>query len=176
MSVRIDKGGKRKNAYVNVHAPDWIDVKGFDRAVGSVDRMKLDAEDQQHLLVVGVDVDNVADVSEGTRGNLDRIGNAGEVLGGEFPDGVIRVRLDENGQLHLAFKLLDVCRVLRLGQGVVVAGDVVDGELVLFEDVLALGGVLEAVVSDEDSSGVVGHGIEEARILETVSKVLDGGR
>ena len=86
---------------------------------------------------------------------------------------MVTVRLDHDEELDLTFELLYVAGVLSLGSSVVVGCGIVDSELVLLKDVLALSSVAKIVVADEDTTSIVRNCIKEAGILDDVSKALE---
>jgi hypothetical protein len=166
----------RRNTCLVVDAPDRIGTKRLHGTIGSIDRHELDAVDDEHLGLQGVDVDDVASHTEGISGEFDSLSDADEVLSSELPDGVVRVRIDHDGELDLTLELVELSSVLRLGQGPIVSGDVVDSETMLLKDVLALSCVREVVITEIDTTSVVRNTVEEASILQVVSRVHGGRR
>jgi hypothetical protein len=79
---------------------------------------------------------------------------------------MLRVGIDRDGEGDLAFELVELGGVLRLGKGVLVAGDVVDREAVLFENVFAFGSFTEVVVTEVDAASVGRHTVGEASVLK----------
>jgi hypothetical protein len=133
-----------------------------------IDRIELDAEDQLHLVFKGLDVDDVANSTEGLGNGLNVLDDTGEVLGSELPDCVVRIGLNQNGQVDLALELLDLAKILVLGASVVVHGSVVDREASLLEDILAFGSIREGIVTNKDAGMVArdeGDCVEEASVL-----------
>lgn len=160
-----------KETRLVVDAPDRINAERLDSADGSVDGEELDAVYKKHLVVKGVDVGDVADFAKGLGSDLDSVGDASQVVGRELPDGLIGIGINHDRQLDLTLVLLDVGSVLGLGLGVVVGSDVVDSELVLLKDVLALGSIAQIIVANKDTASVIRHCIEEAGILQQVREV-----
>jgi hypothetical protein len=64
-----------------VDTPNRIKTEGLNCTVGGIHRVELDAVYKQHLVVQGVDMDDIADGAEGSSGDLDGLGNTGKVLG-----------------------------------------------------------------------------------------------
>jgi hypothetical protein len=79
--------------------------------------------------------------------------------------------LDHDGNLDLTLKLVEQGSVLAFGNGEVVAGDVLDTEALLFEDVLALSGVMKIIEAKVDAFLVRGNALMEGSVLVMVSKV-----
>jgi len=128
--------------------------------------VELDTEDESHLCVVGLDVDAVADGTEDASGELDSLSDLGKVGIGALPDGLVRVRLDEDWYLDGTLELVELGCVLRLGKGELVAGDPIDNETVLSEDVLGFGSFTEVVVTKVNATSVDGHRAGEALVLD----------
>lgn len=74
--------------------------------------MELDAEVEKQLGVHGIDVDAVANGTKDTSRDLDGLGDDGKVLKAELPDGMVRVRFDHDGELHLSLELIELRSVL----------------------------------------------------------------
>ena len=72
---------KRRSTYIATNTPDGINAKRLDSTDGCVDRVELDAEYEKHLVVDGVGMGDVADISESLGGELNDVGNSGEVIG-----------------------------------------------------------------------------------------------
>lgn len=134
--------------------------------------MKLDAKDQDALGNIGVDMDAVANVTKAGGNDLEVLTQGKKVVRGELWNCLARVaRTNHDGNLDLTLELVEQGSVLTFGNGEVVAGDVLDDEAVLFEDVLALSGVAKVIVAKVDTLVVHGDAVDEARILVMVSKV-----
>lgn len=153
---------------LQVAAPNGIGGQRVHSAIGSVNAMKFDAESESHLLIIGFDVDKVADFAEG--GSDIRNSELHEaVVGiGELPDGMLGVGIDHDGQLHLAFELVELSGVLRLGEGVLVAGNVLDLEIMLLEDIFAFSSVAKIIVAEIDTASVDWNTVGEASVLDSV--------
>lgn len=128
--------------------------------------MIFDAKDQQHLGISSLDMNAVADGSEDTSGELNRLDDGSEILGSELPDGMVRVCFNHDGKLDLTFEFVELSGVLRLGEGKLVTRDVMNGELVLLEDVLGLSSLMEVVIAKVDTTSVDWHAAGEACILD----------
>ena len=74
--------------------------------------MELDTETKSHLGVVCLDVDAVADSTEDAGGDLDGLGDFGEVGVGELEGLLAGVRLDGDKYLDLTFELVELSCVL----------------------------------------------------------------
>lgn len=144
----------RWSAYIRLEAVDGVQAKGLDGAMSGINRIELDPEDEMHLGVISVDVDDVADRTKDLGDGLDVLGGVGEIFRSELPDGVVGIGLDTNGQADLAFEFLDPAEILVLSAGEVVDGSVVDREAGLLEDVLAFCGIGHAIITNEDA-GVI---------------------
>jgi hypothetical protein len=151
---------------LRVGAPDRIDAQRLDCTISSIDAMELNTEGESHLLVVGVDVNEVANLAEGRSDVVNSELHEAVVGVGELPDGMLRIGIDHDGQLDLAFELVEVGSVLRLGEGVLVAGDVLDVKVMLFEDILAFSSVTKVIVAKVDAASVDRNAVGEASILD----------
>lgn len=116
--------------------------------------MELDAEDKSHLGVLGLNVDAVADTTEDAGSDLDGLVDFVEVGIGKLEGGMVGARLYGDGHLDLAFELVELSCVLRLGQGELVAGDPIDNEAVLREDVLGFSGLAKIIVAQVNATCV----------------------
>ena len=119
--------------------------------------MELDTKDKSHLGVVGLDVDAVADGTEDASGELDGLSDFGKVGIGELEDGMLRVRLNDDRYLDGALELVELSCVLRLGKSELVAGDPVDHEAMLSEDILGFSSFAEVVVTKVNATSVDRH-------------------
>lgn len=95
---------------------------------------------------------DVANFAKSLGGNLEEVGDFSQVLGRELPNSLVRIGIDDDAELDLALKLLEAGGVLCLGFGEVIRCDIVDSELMLLKDVLALGSVAKIIVADEDTA------------------------
>lgn len=141
-------------------------AKRLDGALGSIDRVELDAKDQAHSIMEGIDMDDVANTTEPLGDVLGLLGDVVEVVGSELPDSVLRVGVDEHGQEDLAFERLNVADVLGHGAGEVIHGGVVGGETGLDEEVPGFDSIGKAIVSNKDSGVRLLE--EDGRVLEAV--------
>ena len=158
-----------RGTYGSAEAPERIVAHAVDSSNRSVDRVELNAEDDLHAGLAGFDVEAVADRTEVGNVELNDVGDFGKVGRGEVPHGIVGVGFDDDGKLDLAFKLVQLGSVLRLGDDVLVAGDVLDSEAVLLEDDLAFGGIAQVVVAEVDATSVQRHTCREALVLDKVS-------
>lgn len=110
----------RRATYLGVVSPDRVDGKTTNSAVGSIDTVKLDAEVHYALLVVGSDVGDLADRAERFADVLDGADCHTVIDLGELVRLTIWIGIEEDRKLHLAFELVEVCRLLRLGHGILV--------------------------------------------------------
>jgi hypothetical protein len=149
-----------------VRAPDRISRQAVDSAIGGIYTIELDAEDEVHVLIVSLDMNNVANGTEGLADALDGSKHLAMVIVGELPDSVIWIGVNLDRELDLSIELVELSGVLRLGDGVAITRDVVDGELVLLENVLAFSSVTEIVVTKVDATGVDWHTVGEACVLD----------
>lgn len=99
-------------------------------------------------------MDHSADRTEGLTALLDGDLDGLKVLGAEVPSSMLWVGIDLDGHLDLTFEVIKLSCVLALGKSVGVAGHVLDNETVLFEDVLALGGIAKVIVPKSDTANV----------------------
>jgi hypothetical protein len=146
--------GERRKTDRVVDTPDGVKSQALYSASGSVDRVELDTENESHLGVVGLDVDTIADGTEDAGCDLDGLSDFDKVDIGELEGGMVGVGLNGDRYLDLAFKLVELSCVLRLGQGELVAGDPVDDEAVLGEDVLGFGGLAEVIIAEVNATSV----------------------
>jgi hypothetical protein len=149
-----------------VAAPDGIRGQAMDSTVGSIHAEELDTEDKKHLVIVSVDMNQVANRAEGKADLLDN-NSHGSVIGlGELPDSVLGVGVDQDGKLHLALEFVEKSSVLRLGEGILVSGDVVDVEAMLLENVLAFCSLAKIIIAEVNATSVHWNTAGEASILE----------
>lgn len=160
-----EKTWVKTGAYLARHIPDRIRTQAVDGTVGGVDGVELDAEDEKHLRVLGVDVDPVADSTEGASDTLDSVSDLSKVGRSELPDGELRVGHDEDGKLHLALELVETSRVLGLGECVLVAGDPIDREAMLLKNVLGLGRLTKVIKAKMNTPSIDGHAVGETLVL-----------
>lgn len=111
-------------------------------------------------------MDEIANLTEGRGDILDSELHEAVIAIAELPDGMLGVGVDHHGQLHLAFELVELGGVLRLGEGVLVAGDVDDLEVMLFEDVFAFSCIAKVIVAKVDAASVDRDAVGEASILD----------
>jgi hypothetical protein len=149
-----------------VGAPDRIDVQAADGAIGGIDAEELDAEGQCHVGVVSIDMVVAANWTKGLANIVDGDNHDTLVGLGVLPDGVLGIGIDHDGEGDLAFELVELGGILRLGKGVLVPGDVVDGEVVLFENVFAFGSLTKVIEAKVDATSVGRHAVGEASVLE----------
>lgn len=107
----------------------------------------------------------VAESAEDSCRELDRLGDHGEIFSAEDPCGMLRVRLNQDGKLDLALELIELRGLLGLGDGKVVAGDVVDSEVMLLQDVLGLGSVMKVIKAEMNATGKDRNAVGKASIL-----------
>ena len=138
--------------------------------------MVLDTIHEEHLVVVGVDMNDIAEITNGPSSDLDGPRNGGQISSCEVEHSKVGVGLDHDGKLDLAFELLDVSRILGLAARIVIGSRIRNGELVLLEDGLALSSFTKIIVTDEDSTSIIRDSGMEALILRLVSKVHGDGR
>jgi hypothetical protein len=148
-----------------VAAPDGVDDEAMDSTVGGIDAEELDTEDEKHLVVVGLDVNQGADRTEGQADLLDCDSHGSVISLGELPDGVLGVGVDQDGELNLTLELVEQGSVLSLGQGVLVSGEVLDNKAVLPENVFALCSFVQVVVPEVHTAAVYGNTTGKAGIL-----------
>lgn len=86
---------------------------------------------------------------------------------------MVGVRLKHDSELNLALEVVDLSSVLGLGEGELMAGDVLDDVAVLFEDVFAFSGLAKVVVPEMSTTDVCRDAVVEACVLGPVSKVHD---
>jgi hypothetical protein len=161
---------------LSVDAPDRVIRQALDSAIGSIDAMELDAENEEHLVVDGVDVDQVAIRTECMADVLDGDANDLVVDVAELPDGVVGVGIDHDVELDLAFELVELGSVLSLAESILIAGDVFDAEVMLLEDVLTFSSLTEVVVAKVDATRVDGNAVGEACILDDGQQGQDNER
>jgi hypothetical protein len=155
--------------YRIVDTPDWIESQALNSASGSIDRVELDAEDQSHASVVSLDVYAAAHSAKGACGNAHCLSDFVEVGLGEREAYKLGVWLDGNRHVDLAIELIELSCVLRLGQRKLIAGDPVDAEAVLGEDVLGFSSFAQVVVAEVNATSVQGDTAVEALVLGGVS-------
>lgn len=155
--------------YRIVDTPDWIDSQALNGTSGSIDRVELDAEDQSHTGVVSLDVHAVTHSTEGACGNAHCLSDFVEVGLGELEACKLTVWLDDNRHVDLAIELIELSCVLRLGQRKLIAGDPVDAEAVLGEDVLGFSSFAQIVIAEVNATSVQGDTAVEALVLGGVS-------
>jgi hypothetical protein len=160
-----------RKTYGIAEAPESVGPQALNSSSGSVNRMELDAEDNLHAGLVGFDVEAVADCAEVGNVDLDGVADFDKVVRGEAPHGIVGVGLDDDRKLDLALELVDLGRVLSLGDGVLVSGDVLDKEAVLGEDSHAFSSITKVVVAKVDSTSVERHARGEALVLDKVSMI-----
>lgn len=119
----IKRGGR---TYGIAEAPDRVGTHAVDSSDSGVDRVELDAEDKHHASLVGLDVETVADRTKAGDIELNHVGDFNQVGRGEGPHGIVGVRLDDDGKLDLTLELVHLSSVLRLGDGILITGDVID--------------------------------------------------
>jgi hypothetical protein len=133
--------------------------------------MELDAEDNLHAGLVGLDVEAVADCTKVGNVDLDGVADFDKVVRGEAPHDIVGVGFDDDRKLDLALELVDLGRVLSLCDGVLVPGDVLDKEAMLGEDSHAFSSITKVVVAKVDSTSVERHARGEALVLDKVSMI-----
>jgi len=151
---------------VRVGAPDRIDAQGVDSAVASIDAMILKAEHESHLLAVGLEMNEVANLAKGGSDVLDDALDVDDIGLGEIEDGLLGVGVNHDSQLHLAFEVVDKRRLLALDEGVLVASDVLDLEAMLLKDLLAFCSVTKVIEAKVDATSVDRDTGVEASILD----------
>jgi hypothetical protein len=149
-----------------IYAPDGIGGQARDGTVGGVDGVELDAERELHGAVVGVDVDDSADRTEGLTDTINGEQDCVVRARGELPVDMVGVGFDLDGDLDLTLILIELGSVLGLGQGEGVAGDVVDDEAMLLEEVLGFSSVAEVIEAKQDTTDIGRDAGGEASILE----------
>lgn len=140
-----------------VDAPDWVNGQALDHTSSSIDRVKFDAEDQGQLGVVGFDVNAAANCTENIRSDLYSFGDLNKVDIGEVEGSMLSVWLDDDWDLDLTLKLVQLGRVLRLGQSEFVASDPVNNKTMLGEDVLRFSSFAKVVVAKMNAARVDRH-------------------
>jgi len=154
-----------KATYIVADAPDGVNTQRLDGAIGGIDRVEFDAEVEQQLVVNRVHVDAVAESAKHTRRELDRLGNHGKIFGAQDPCSMLRVGLDQEGKLDLALKLIELGGLLGLGDGKVVAGNIVDSKVMLLQDILGLCRVMKIIEAKMDATSKDRNTVGEAGIL-----------
>ena len=155
--------------YRIVDTPDWIKNQALNSTSGSIDRVELDAEDQGHTGVVGLDVHAAAHSAKGGCGNAHCLSDFVEVGIAELETGELRVRLDDDRHVDLAIELIELSCVLRLGERKLIASDPVHAEAVLGEDVLGFSSFAQVVIAKMNATSVQGDTAVEALVLGRVS-------
>ncbi|KAH5594214.1 hypothetical protein HBI17_166530 [Parastagonospora nodorum] len=128
--------------------------------------MKLKTEGESHLLAVGLDVNEVANLAKGGSDVLDGVLHVAGIGGAELPDGMIGVGVDHDRQLHLAFEVVDKRSLLGFDKGVLIAGDVLDLEAMLLKNLLAFCRVTNVIEAKVDATSVDRNTGVEASILD----------
>ena len=103
-------------------------MKRLNSALGGVDRVEFDTEDEAHSIMDRVDMNDVANVTELPRDEVDLVLDVLVVLGSELPNSVLGIGVDEHSEKHLALERLDIADVLCHRAGEVIHGRVVGGE------------------------------------------------
>jgi|SRR5690242_5437840 len=98
--------------YHVVDAPNRVEGQALHSTSGSIDGVELDTEDQCHLGLKGLDMNAVANGTKNTCSKLDGLCDLGKVGRGEVEDVMVRVRLDNDGDLDLTFELVDLGGIL----------------------------------------------------------------
>lgn len=150
---------------LGVRAPDRIDAQRVDSTVASIDTVILKAEGESHLLAVGLDMNQVANLAKGGSDVVDGELHVADVGVGEIPDGMLGVGVNHDSQLHLAFEVIDKRSLLGLDEGVLVASDVLDLEAMLLKDLLAFCSVTKVIEAKVDATSVDRDTGVEASIL-----------
>lgn len=114
------KQSVRGVTYLSIVTPDRVSRKATNSAVGSIDTVELNAEMEEHFVVIGTDMSNLADWAEGLADILYRTDHHAVVDLGELVGKTLRVRINEDRQLDLALVLVEVGSLLRFCDSILV--------------------------------------------------------